>query len=166
MPHERFEFVMPAAPDVVFDAFHYHRWRARWDSLVEATHVIGDAECPFVGAITDNAGGGVLRGLSMKTRFISFDRPRVAAASMLGESFPFSRWAASMRHKPIDNRSSVMVYVYSFEVKPRWLRWIVEPVTKWVFDWQTRRRFERMRSFLAGHAHEVVAWQAARREGP
>jgi hypothetical protein len=85
---------------------------------------------------------------------------------MLGESFPFSRWAASMRHKPIDNRSSVMVYVYSFEVKPRWLRWIVEPVTKWVFDWQTRRRFERMRSFLAGHAHEVVAWQAARREGP
>lgn len=34
MAHRRFEFDMPAPADVVFDAFHFHVWRARWDSLV------------------------------------------------------------------------------------------------------------------------------------
>lgn len=162
MPHEKFEFIMPAPAEIVFDAFHYHVWRCRWDSLVEATHVIGGAECPFVGAVTENAGGGILRGLAMTTRFISFDRPHVAAASMRGESFPFRRWAASMRHKPLADGSSIMTYTYSFEVKPRMLRWIVEPVTKWIFDWQTRRRFARMRFFLGTNAAEIAAWQRSR----
>lgn len=162
MAHERFEFHMPAASDVVFDVFHYHAWRRRWDSLVEATHVIGDAECPYVGAVSENAGGGILRGLAMTTQFVSFDRPRVAAATMRGESFPFRRWAASMRHRPLPDGSSVMIYTYSFEAKPRALRWIVEPVTKWIFDWQTRQRFGRMRAFLERHADEVVQWQRSR----
>lgn len=162
MPHERFEFLMPAAPEVVFDAFHYHAWRHRWDSLVEATHVIGGAECPYVGAVTQNTGGGILRGLAMRTQFISFDRPKIAAAAMRGESFPFSRWAASMRHRPMPGGSSLMIYTYAFEVKPCAFRWALEPVTKWLFDWQTRRRFERMRRFLQEHAQEVIAWQEGR----
>jgi hypothetical protein len=78
MVHERFEFEMPAPSEVVFDAFHYHAWRSRWDSLVDATHVIGGAECPYVGAITRNSGGGILRGLAMTTQFISFERAKVA----------------------------------------------------------------------------------------
>jgi len=163
MVHERFEFDMPAPREVVFDAFHYHRWRARWDSLVDATHVIGGAPCPYVGAITENSGGGMLRGLAMRTRFISFDRPRVAAAAMQGRSFPFVRWAASMRHRSQMPGRSLMIYTYSFEAGPTGLRWLVEPITKRIFDWQTRKRFARMRAFLALHASEVVAWQ--REEG-
>lgn len=163
MVHERFEFDMPAAADVVFDAFHYHHWRARWDSLVHATHVLGGAPCPYVGAVTDNAGGGLLRPLSMQTEFIAYDRPRVAAAKMRGRAFPFARWAASMRHQPIDESRSVMVYTYSFETAPRPLRWVLDPVAKAAFDWQTRKRFARMRRFLAAHASEVRAWQEASR---
>jgi hypothetical protein len=166
MVHDRFEFHMPAPADVVFDAFHYHAWRMRWDSLVEATHVIGDAECPYVGAVTQNAGGGLLKGLTMTTQFISFDRPRVAAAAMQGESFPFRRWAASMRHKPLPDGTSIMTYAYSFEVKPQALRWVLAPATKLVFDWQTRKRFARMRSFLERHSAEIAAWQRDRRESP
>lgn len=162
MPRERFEFRMPAPAEVVFDAFHYHVWRTRWDSLVKATHVTGGAECPYVGAVTENAGGGILRGLVMKTQFISFDRPHVAAASMRGESFPFRRWAASMRHKPLPDGSSIMTYTHSFDVRPGLLRWAIEPVTKWIFDWQTRKRFARMRSFLHDHAAEVALWQRVR----
>lgn len=165
MVHERFEFEMPASAEVVFDAFHYHEWRSRWDSLVNATHVIGGAPCPYVGAITENSGGGILRGLAMRTEFISFDRPRIAAATMRGRSFPFVRWAASLKHHPAANGHSLMVYTYSFEAGPRGLRWIVEPVTKRIFDWQTRKRFERMRAFLAGHAAEVAAWQQSTEGG-
>src|SRR5829696_687855 len=156
MVHERFEFDMPASPEVVFDAFHYHLWRARWDSLVNATHVIGGAACPYVGAVTENSGGGLLRGLAMRTKFISFDRPRLAAAAMQGHSFPFVRWAASLAHRPLAPGRSLMIYTYSFEAGPRGLRWFFEPVTKRIFDWQTRKRFARMKQFLAAHAHEVT----------
>jgi hypothetical protein len=165
MVHECFEFPMPARADVVFDAFHYHLWRSRWDSLVHATRVLDGAPCPYVGAVTDNAGGGWLRMLSMRTRFIAFERPRLAAAAMQGHSFPFARWAASMRHRPMDNGHSVLVYTYSFETRPRALRWLMEPATKWMFDRQTHRRFARMRDFLAGHAGEVEAWQARAERG-
>lgn len=85
MPHKKLQFPMPASEAVVFDAFHYHLWRARWDSLVSATHVLGGAPCPFIGAVTENTGAGALRGLSMRTQFVSYDRPRVAAAAMIGQ---------------------------------------------------------------------------------
>jgi hypothetical protein len=163
MVHDRFAFEMPAPPEVAFDAFHYHQWRLRWDSLVRATHVLDGAPCPYVGATTANAGGGILRGLAMQTRFISYQPAKVAAAEMVGRSFPFTRWAASLRHQPLAPGRSLLVYTYSFETGPRALRWLLDPVTKAVFDWQTRKRFRRMQVFLADHAGEIERW---RREQP
>lgn len=162
MAHECFEFAMPAPADVVFDAFHYHCWRSRWDTLVEGTHVPGGAPCPHIGAITKNPGRGWLRSLSMRTRFVSYDRPRIAAATMVGHSFPFTRWAASMKHRPLEAGQSVMVYTYTFEVGPAAFRWLIAPVVKRVFDWQTRRRFARLQQFLALHASDVMDWQKLR----
>jgi hypothetical protein len=159
MAHERLEFDMPAPADVVFDTFHYHVWRARWDSLVGDARVVGGAPCPFVGAETENVGHGWLRGLSMRTRFVSFDRPRLAAASMIGRSFPFDRWAASMRHRDTEPGRSVLIYTYTIEAGPRALRWLLQPIVAWAFARQTRRRFARMHAFLAVHAQEVVDWQ-------
>jgi Polyketide cyclase / dehydrase and lipid transport len=160
MRHRRLEFDMPASADAVFDVFHYHAWRSRWDSLVHASRVVGGAPCPFVGAVTENGGGGWLRGLSMRTQFVSFDRPRVAAAKMLGRSFPFKEWAASMRHESLGDNSSRMVYTYRFIAGPAPARWLVEPLVQWLFDRETKRRFARMRIFLAAHREEVEEWQA------
>jgi hypothetical protein len=150
---------MPASAEVVFDTFHYHQWRARWDSLVSDTHVTDGAPCPYVGAISENTGGGLLQALSMRTQFVTFDRPRIAAATMLGRSFPFTKWAASMQHSRIDDHHSIMIYTYTFRAGPPLIDWMLEPVVKIVFNWQTRRRFERMRVFLAAHATEVEQWQ-------
>jgi hypothetical protein len=166
MRHRKFEFDMPASAEAVFDVFHFHAWRCRWDSLVHASRVVGGAPCPFVGAVTENASGGLLRGLSMRTEFISFDRPHVAAAKMLGRSFPFVRWAASMRHQPISSERSRMVYTYSFVAGPATLRWMVEPLVQWVFDRETKRRFARMQAFLLTHGEEVRLWQLDQLDGP
>ena len=160
MAHRHFDFPMPARPEVAFDAFHYHRWRLRWDSLVASTQVESGAECPYVGAVTVNHGAGGLRALSMRTRFVSFDRPHVAAATMVGASFPFRRWAASLQHRAASEGTSVLVYTYTFEVGPPALRWLLEPLVTLIFDRETRKRFERLRRFLAAHAHDIEAWQA------
>lgn len=160
MVHERFEFEMPASCEIVFDAFHHHRWRQEWDSLVSATRVVGGAECPYVGAVTENTGGGFMRALAMRTRFVSFEHGRVAAATMEGASFPFKRWAASMRHRPIDAERSLLIYTYRFEAGPGKIASLVEPLVKLIFDWQTRRRFERMRRFLQTEAPRLREWQS------
>jgi hypothetical protein len=162
MAHHRFEFPMPASTAVVFDAFHYHHWRGHWDSLVRDTRVQGGAECPFVGAVTQNAGKGLLGSLSMRTRFVSYERPRLAAAAMDGKSFPFTRWAASMRHRPLADGTSLLVYTYSFEVGPAFLRWILAPFVELIFRRQTQRRFARLASYLKHHAPEIEAWQRSR----
>ena len=159
MAHERIRFAMPAPCDVVFDVFHYHAWRRRWDSLVSRTEVEGGAPCPYVGAVTGHDGKGMLRSLSMRTKFISYDRPRLAAACMIGASFPFTRWAASMKHEPAGAGQSVMIYTYSIETGPPALRWLMEPVVNWVFRRQTMKRFKRMQDFLSVHTAEVQAWQ-------
>ncbi len=153
--HRRLEFDMPASAAVVFDTFHYHHWRPRWDSLVRGTEVVGGAPCPSVGAVSVNGGGGWMRWLSMSTQFVSFDRPHLAAATMVGRSFPFARWAASMRHEALDAGRSRMVYTYTFRAAPAWL----EPVVALAFERQTRKRFARLAAFLALHADEVVQWQ-------
>jgi hypothetical protein len=159
MPHRKFEFLMPARADIVFDAFHHHAWRKRWDSLVGQSSVIGGAPCPYVGAETENIGSGALRGLSMRTRFVTFDRPRLAAASMIDRAWPFERWAASMKHRAVAGGESSMIYTYSFETRPRWLRWIMEPVVVAMFDRQTRQRFGHFQAFLRDHAAGIAAWQ-------
>jgi hypothetical protein len=165
MAHNRLEFIMPARADVVFDAFHYRVWRRRWDSLVSDTRVVGGAPCPSVGAVTENTGGGWLRALSMRTQFVSYERPRLAAAAMLGRSFPFARWAASMRHRPLEGGGSLMIYTYSFETAPRALHWLMEPLVRRIFERQTRKRFARLQRFLAGNAAQVEAWQARLGDG-
>ena len=159
MAHRTFEFQMPASESVVFDAFHYPHWRSQWDSLVSHSQVTDGAPCPYVGATTKNTGAGILSVLSMQTQFVSFDRPRVAAAAMLGQSFPFKRWAASMRHREAGSDQSVLIYTYTFDVFPVPLRWAIEPIVVGIFNAQTNRRFSRLRKFLTKHAKEVTQWQ-------
>lgn len=159
MAHRRLEFEMPANAAIAFDAFHYHAWRSRWDSLVGHANVVGGAPCAFVGAETNNTGGRWLRLLSMRTRFVTFDRPRLAAATMVGTSFPFTKWAASMKHADLGDDRSLLTYVYTIEAGPKWLRWLIEPVVDRVFARQTKNRFERMSWFLLRHASEVAVWQ-------
>ena len=78
---------------------------------------------------------------------------------MIGQSFPFTKWAASMRHRGAGPQQSVLIYTYSFEAGPAWLRWLLTPVVDGIFSWQTRRRFARLHAFLAKHAAEVECWQ-------
>lgn len=163
MAHGTFEFQMPAPSAVVFDAFHYHAWRLRWDSLVKNTRVEGGAPCPSVGAVTVSGGKGWMQSLSMHTRFVSYSPPLLAAATMVGTAFPFSRWAASMRHRDSGEGRSILLYTYTLEAGPGFLMRCIEPLIDAVFRYQTRKRFARLQSFLAQHAADVEQWQAGGR---
>lgn len=161
MAHKKMIFSMPARADIAFDAFHYHAWRCQWDSLVRRTSVDSGAPCPSVGAITENQGAGALRALAMRTQFIRYDRPVLAAAAMVGHSFPFTQWAASMRHQDNGPNQSLLIYTYTFQVGPAPVRAVLEPVVDWIFVLKTRQRFKRLARFLASHAGDIAEWQRA-----
>ena len=67
-----------------------------------------------------------------------------------------------MQHRSDGPNRSCLIYTYNFEVGPHALRWLLEPCVALVFDWQTRRRFERLRAFLVQQASEIEQWQASR----
>lgn len=161
LTHRKLSFEMPAPAEVVFDAFHYHQWRAQWDSLVAQTQVQGGAACPSVGALSENGGAGWLRGITMTTRFVSYEPPRLAAAVMVGTGFPFARWAASMRHVDRGDGQSLLIYTYTFSVARSPWGWLLAPVVRAMFLRATRKRFGRLATFLRDHAGEVRAWQLA-----
>lgn len=159
MAHKKMIFPMPARADIVFDAFHYHEWRRQWDSLVRRTSVENGAPCPSVGATTENLGAGALRALTMRTQFVSYDRPVLAAAAMVGHSFPFTQWAASMRHQENGPNQSLLIYTYTFQVRPTPLRAVLDPTVDWIFTQKTRQRFQRLAQFLTNRANDIAAWQ-------
>jgi hypothetical protein len=162
MSHGRIIFTMDAPCEVVFDAFHHHELRQRWDSLVKHPILENGDEWPSVGAVTFNPGTGWTRFLSMRTRFISFDRPTIAAATMVGITFPFQTWSASLKHLPLPDEQSNLIYVYNIKASwylRGWAGWVVHAV----FRHETHRRFLRMQKYLAIYASEIKVWQAARR---
>ena len=85
--------------------------------------------------------------------------PVVAAAAMVGQPFPFTQWAASMRHQEQGPHQSLLIYTYTFQVGPAALRAVMEPLVDWVFVRKTRQRFQRLAQFLAVRAADIAAWQ-------
>lgn len=158
MAHGRMVFIMNAPCEAVFDAFHHEQLRSRWDSLVKHPRLESGGQWPYAGAITFNPGSGWTAGLSMRTQFVSFQRPKLAAARMLGQSFPFRHWAASIKHEPIDQTRSHLIYTYNLKASWwlwGWASWAVHLI----FRHETRRRFKRMGNFLDARLPEVLEWQ-------
>ncbi len=84
----------------------------------------------------ENTGASALRALSMRTQFVSYHRPTLAAAKMIRRSFPFTQWSPLDAHQPDGPDRSLLIY--TFDVGPACLRWILEPVVRWVFERKTR----------------------------
>lgn len=64
-----------------------------------------------------------------------------------------------MRHKDLDNGHSVLIYTYTFAVGPPAIAWLFRPFVEGIFAYQTRKRFGRLRAYLANHASEIAGWQ-------
>jgi hypothetical protein len=140
--------VMPADCDAVFDLVHDYGRRLQWDTLLREAFVEG-GQPAGKGEVAVCSGRWVLGGLRLRTIYVSFTRGEVAAVKMLNRPPLFDRWAASIRHRPIGEQRSEIVYTYNFAARPRWLAFVLEPVLAVVFRWETRRRLRALRGALA-----------------
>ncbi len=148
---------MPAGSAAAFEAFHNHAVRLRWDTLLKEAYVEGGASHPFVGAISFNRGKGWKAVLSMRTRFVAYDPPHVAAAIIVAPTGLFYFWGASMKHRDIESEGGGSELDYSFHIKlrPRWLLAPFDFIAARIFAWQTRRRFTAMAEYLKQSSKET-----------
>ncbi len=149
MRRDRVSEVIPASCETVFDLVHDYARRLDWDPLLRAAYLTDGATAAGKGVSSVCVGRRGLGGFAVATRYVSFDRPHVAAVELVNSPPCFGRWAASIKHQPIDAASSRITYTWSFEAKPRWLRWFLEPIMARVFRWETTKRLRALRDFLS-----------------
>ncbi|MBL8683998.1 MAG: SRPBCC family protein [Myxococcales bacterium] len=140
-----------AAPcEVVFDLVHDYERRLEWDTLLSRADLEGGATRAARGVVATCVGRGWLAPFALSTVYVSFERGKVAAVKLVNRVPFFATWAASIRHAPTeDNEGSTITYTVHFTARPRWLRWIIEPIMGAFFRWETRKRLAALRAFLA-----------------
>jgi hypothetical protein len=99
-------------------------------------------------AISVCQGRMILGGFSLRTKYITFERGKVAAVKMLNQPPFFDTFAASIRHFEIDENSSEVIYQVSFTAKPKFLQSILHPIMKAMFTLETKKRLTALRKFF------------------
>lgn len=149
MAHGEVSEVLPAPDTVVFDLLHdYHR-RLEWDTLLRAAYLEGDHTAAGKGVTSVCVGRRTLGGITLKTIYVTFQRPTLAAVKMVNAPAFFETWAASIHHENLSARESRITYKFHFRAKPRLLRFMLEPVMKAVFVWEMRKRLRALRAYVA-----------------
>ena len=151
MLHVRAEIseIMPAPSAVVFDVIHDYARRLEWDTLLSAAYIDDGSAQAGKGVITVCVGRLALGRVAVRTVYVSFQRPRVAAVKMLERAPFFATWAASIRHEDLTEGRSSVTYTFSFASRPRFLAWVLEPIMLRIFRWETRKRLTALRAYLA-----------------
>ena len=130
---------MPASCEQAFDLLHDYQRRLGWDTLLRRACTENDA-APGRGVVAVCTARRRFGGYSFRTRYVTFDRPRLAAIKLESRPPFFASWAASVRHEPLPEGRSTAKYTMTFRCKPSWAAPVLEPVARWAFRRETRRR--------------------------
>ena len=139
---------MPAPSAAVFDLLHDYDRRLEWDTLLQAAYLTDGYTEARKGATSVCKGRWTLGGIALKTVYVTFDRPTLAAVKMLNTPPFFESWAASIRHDDLPDQTSRITYKFQFTAKPAFLRFLLDPIMGRIFRWETRKRLAGLRSYF------------------
>ena len=149
MPHGSVTVDVPAPRAAVFQLLHDYDRRLEWDTLLRDARLCPGWSEAQLHATSVCTGRWYLGGIALKTEYISFKPPSVAAVKMLNRPPFFEAFAATIRHRDTAGGGSSVEYIYHFTARPRWLRWLLHPVMAAVFRWETRKRLQSLRRYFA-----------------
>lgn len=153
MAHGEVQEIIPAPSRAVFDLIHDYSRRLEWDTLLRAAYLDDGHAAAGVGATSVCVGRWSLGGFALKTVYVTFNRPILAAVKMVNAPPLFQAWAASIRHDDVSEHESRITYKFHFTTKPRVLQFILDPVMKQIFLWETRKRLQALKAYLATGPH-------------
>lgn len=146
--------IIPAPAEAVFELIHDYGRRLEWDTLLREAYLEAEFSEAGRGAISVCRGKIYLGGFALRTQYVSFEKGKVAAVKMLGNAPFFESFAASIRHLPIDDNRSEVIYKVNFTASPRWMRTILHPLMRAVFVWETRKRLRALKNFFQKQIYE------------
>jgi hypothetical protein len=148
MPHGTVSDVIPATSADVFRLLHDYDRRLEWDTLLQAAYLTDGYREAQLGATSVCQGRTYLGGMALKTVYVTFRPPEIAAVKMLNRPPFFETFAATIRHRDLDAGRSAIQYTFTFTARPRWLRFLLHPLMKWAFTLETRKRLRALRRYF------------------
>ena len=148
MPKEEVKDIIPADAASVFELLHDYERRLEWDTLLQKAYLENEFEKAEKDAISVCQGRNFLGGFALRTKYVSFQPGKVAAVKLLNCPPFFDKFAASIRHRDLGENSSEIIYQYNFEAKPKFLRFILNPIMSFIFGIETKKRLKALRNFF------------------
>jgi Polyketide cyclase / dehydrase and lipid transport len=148
MPSATITEQMPAKAVAVFDLLHNYSRRLEWDTLLREARLTRGHTSAGVGATALCVGKPLFGIIGIETSYLTFARGVIAAVAMINRPPFFETFAASIRHQDTESGSS-LTYKFSFRARPRWLRWLFEPIMLLMLQHETRQRLKALSRFLA-----------------
>lgn len=152
MPHGQVTDVIPAPADDVFRLLHDYNRRLEWDTLLQAAYLLDNCQAAGLGVKSVCKGKRALGGIALTTEYISFRPPDVAAVRMVNRPPFFDTFAATIRHQAQTDGSSKIEYNYNFTSRPRWLRFLLDPIMSFCFKMETKKRLAALRRYFANRS--------------
>ena len=157
MPHGCVSETIPAISADVFRLLHDYNRRLEWDTLLQDARLCENWTVAQLHATSICTGRWYLGGLSLRTEYVSFNSPNVAAVKMINRPPFFDAFAATIRHRDLNDGSSSIEYKYNFIARPMCLRWMLHPIMDTIFRWETRKRLRALRRFFSDYQGEKTS---------
>ena len=119
--------------------------RLAWDPFLRRAELIGGATVPAVGV---RAWCVAKSGVGMETEYVSFAPPRIAAVKMTRGPWILESFGGAWEFTTAGHGSTEVAFRYQFRTRPRWLAWLVEPMARRWFSWETRKRVVALQAAL------------------
>jgi hypothetical protein len=148
MPHGVVREIVPATSAEVFQLLHDYQRRLEWDTLLAEAYLTDGWQTAAPGAAAVCKGKSRLGGIALKTVYISFRPPEVAAVKMVNRPPFFESFAATIRHGDLPEGKSSVEYTYTFRARPAWLRFLLEPIMTRKFASETTKRLVALREWF------------------
>ncbi|HYJ91875.1 MAG TPA: SRPBCC family protein [Pyrinomonadaceae bacterium] len=148
MAHGEISEIIPASSAEVFDLLHDYDRRLEWDTLLQAAYLDDGHQKADRGVTSVCVGRRSLGSIPLKTVYVTFERPKLAAVKMVNRPPIFDAWAASIRHEDISDGTSRITYKYQFTVRPRSFRFFLDPMVDRIFRWETRKRLKALNDYF------------------
>ena len=153
MPHGVVTEVIPAPRARVFELLHDYNRRLEWDTLLQAAYLTDGFQSAQLHATSICQSRWYLGAIALKTEYVVFKPPAVAAVKLVAPAPFFESFAASIHHRELPNNQSEIEYQYTFTARPKSLRWLLHPIMSRAFAIETRKRLKALSNYLARLSH-------------
>lgn len=149
--------VVLAGREQTFDLLHDYPRRLSWDTMLRRAYTVAD-RAPAAGVQAVCQARWRLGGFRFQVRYVTFNRPELAAVTLVAPVLLFESWAASIRHRQLADERHEIVYTLTFRCRPALLAPIIEPLAAALFRWETARRLRALAA--ASASREPIATTA------